>query len=125
MPRLSTALRNAVGDAFGAMTTCDIYSGSIPATGATAPTGTLLVSFPATLAWGGTTSGVNTLTVPLTSSAAAATGTAGYARIWDGGSVSMYCTVGTSGTEVVLSSLSIVSGNTVNITAATITVPAT
>jgi hypothetical protein len=126
MPKLSSTARNALVDSLtSSLTYCSIYSGSIPSTGDTAVTGTLLVTWTGTLSWGASSSGVSTLTVPVASDTAVANGTAGYARLWDGSGNELYCTVGTSGAEVNLSSLSIVSGGTVNIVATTtITMPA-
>jgi hypothetical protein len=124
MPKLSTDLRDTVVAAFNSLASCDIYSGSIPATGDTSPTGTLLVSFGGTLVWGSPSSGEMDLTVPLTSDTAVATGTAGYAKLSDGSTSVMYVPVATSGTDIVISSTSIVSGTTVDITAFNITFPA-
>jgi len=119
-------LRNDLAGVFSQLSYMNIYSGAIPATGDTAATGTLLVSWSGTLAWGGPASGVTALTgTPITSNTAVATGTAGYAEIYDSSTTIMYCTVGTSGAEVNLSSLSIVTGGTVNLTSGSITIPAT
>ena len=126
MPKLNNSFRNSLVAVVSTLMYVELYSGSIPATGGTAPTGTHLCSWPGTLAWDGGVSGVNTLTgVPLASDNALATGTAGYARVWDGSTDSMYLTVGTSGAEMNLSSLSITSGAPVDITSATFTMPAT
>lgn len=55
---------------------------------------------------------------------AAATGTAGYAAALDSNSNVIFTgTVGTSGQDFVIDNVSITSGTTVNLTAATITVP--
>lgn len=125
MPKLDTDLRTAFAAVASALSYLDIYSGSIPATGDTAPTGTKLVTWAATLSWDGGVAGVNSVTgTPLASDAALATGTAGYARLWDGLNTSMYCTVGTSGADVNLSSLSIVATGTVDLLSATVTMPA-
>lgn len=124
MPKLSTDLRNAIATAFNVLTSCDIYSGTIPATGDTSPTGTLLVSFTSTLAWGIAASGQIDMTVPLTSDNAVATGTAGYAKLSDGAGTVMYVPVATSGTNIVISSTAITSGTTVDITAFNIQFPA-
>ncbi len=126
MPKLSTTLRNSISDATALTATyCELYTGTIPATGATSPTGTLLVSWAGTVAWNAAASGAATLSgAPITSDTAAATGTAGYARFWDGSATGFYATVGTSGAEVNLSSLSVTSGGTLNMTSASITTPA-
>lgn len=61
--------------------------------------------------------------VPKSDTSADATGTAAVARIKDGGGTTIVnnLTVGTSGTDIVLNSVSIVAGQTVSITAGTIT----
>ncbi len=125
MPKLSSDLRDAILAQIIAMDSCDIYSGTIPATGDTSPTGTLLVSFPSLITWDSPASGsVDMASLPITSDNAVATGTAGYAKLSDGGSTVMYVPVATSGTDIVLSSTSIVSGTTVDITAFNVQFPA-
>lgn len=72
----------------------------------------------------GTVSGlVLTFTTPRSNTSADATGTAAEARIEDstGTAVITGLTVGTSGTDIVLDSTSITTGQTVTITSATIT----
>lgn len=63
------------------------------------------------------------LGVPKSDTSADATGTAAVARIKDGGGTTIVnsLTVGTSGTEIVLNSTALVAGQTVTITAGTIT----
>lgn len=66
--------------------------------------------------------GVLTFTMPQSDESADATGTAADARITDGtGNIITGLTVGTSGTDVVLDSTSISSGQTVTINSASIT----
>jgi len=128
MPKLSGTLRDAMAAVPAAMLYMDIYSGTIPATGDTSPTGTKLVSWTGTLAWtaGSAGSGIQNISgTPISSDTAVATGTAGYARIWDGTTSSIYCTVGTSGAEVNLSTLTITSGGIVTVTSGSVTMPAT
>jgi hypothetical protein len=105
----------------------EIYSGSQPATGDTAETGTLLATFTcADPAWSAATGGVKTLDAdPDLSTTAVATGTAGWARCKDSTGVDvMDGSVGTSGTDFIINSTSITSGQTVNLTAGTVTDPA-
>ena len=67
-------------------------------------------------------SGVLTFTMPQSDTSADASGTAAEARITDGtGNVVTGLTVGTSGTDIVLDSVSITAGQTVTINSATIT----
>lgn len=63
------------------------------------------------------------LGVPLSDTSADATGTAALARIVDGGGTTIVdnLTVGTSGTDIILNSTSLTAGQTVTITAGTIT----
>lgn len=131
----STALRNAQADtvtarvdAGAAAGRCRIYTGTKPAGPDTAATGTLLADIalndPAFAAASG---GVATLDVTPepSDSSANATGTAGYARFTDSdGNGVLDCSVGTSGAEVILNTLSVVSGVVVTITSCTYTVPA-
>lgn len=101
--------------------TLQIYTGSQPALNA-ALTGTLL----ATLTFGATAFGAASAAVAtanaITSGTAGNTGTAGYAAIVSSGSVNiMTMSVGTSGADLNLSSLSIVSGATVSCSSFTVT----
>jgi hypothetical protein len=107
-----------------------IYSGTRPATVATALSGnTLLAEFtlsnPAYTA--GTTDGVVTLAGAPLSATAVATGTATFARIFksDGTTAVDDVDVGTSGTEIVLVTTSIVTNLVVDITSGTFTWPLT
>jgi hypothetical protein len=107
--------------------TIKIYSGTQPATADTALSGnTLLATITCSAtAFGSASSGVATLAgVPL-SATAVATGTASFFRAADGGGTTV-CdgSVGTSSADLVLNTTSITSGNTVQITSWTVTVPA-
>ena len=107
MPRLSTYARTSAVYST-AQPTIDVYTGAIPATGDTSPTGTLLVSL-TPVTWSAPAAGVSNATVPLTSAAPSATGTVGYARLWDGGAgLSMFCTVGTAGADLNFSTLTVI-----------------
>ena len=106
-----TNLRNARLDAIttfvGASGKLRIYSGTRPATGGTATT--LLAEL--------------TLNPITGDTSADATGTASWARIFksDGTTVCMDCSVGTSGADINLNTVSLVAGAAVNVTSATIT----
>lgn len=134
--RLTTAARNAATNALVALIDADagagtlaIRTGAQPASANDAATGTLLatltfdvVSFSAAVA------GVATLdATPVLTTTAVATGTAGWFRITDQtGDVVMdgAVTVTGGGGELQLNTTSIVSGVAVEITAGTLTTPA-
>jgi hypothetical protein len=95
-----------------------IYTGSEPASGNTAPSGTLLASFPlAATAFNGASGGTATLVVPA-SVTAGNTGTAAYFAIVksDNSTVVLYGSCGTSGCNLNLSTVAIASGALVSIT---------
>ena len=134
MATQSTALRNAHANAFTTLVdagvaagTLKVYSGTAPAGPNTTATGTLLVSFtlvdPSAAA---AVVGVATIDAdPDLTATAAATGTAGYGRFADSAGLGVLdVSVGTSGAELILSSLSLVSGGTVTVTTGTVTSPA-
>ena len=121
--RLDTDLRNALASAissgFPAGSTLEIRTGSQPATANTAASGTLLatITLPASpwaAASGGSVAKQNTW-----SATASATGTAGWARLI-GGSNALDVAIGTDWT---IDNASIISGGTVTVTSASITVP--
>ena len=100
-----------------------IYTGSPPATCGTAASGTLLVSLPCSATFGTNASGVLTAN-GITTTNAAATGTAGYFRLCTsaaGTTVIMQGTVNTSGGDLNLNTVSIVSGQSVAITSFVLT----
>jgi hypothetical protein len=139
--RINTALRNAMADAAGA--TIDggsgagklrIYTGSQPATPATAPSGTLLVEI--TLndpSFDAASSGVANLDVsPALSGTGVAAGTAGWARFLTSteaagtglGVVDGSVTTSGGGGDVIASTTTVSIGLTVSVTSASITAPA-
>jgi hypothetical protein len=128
--RLSANLANSLADAIdtflGNAGTIKIYTGSQPATADSAATGTLLATFTlGSPGFGAASAGVITLSgTPLTV-AAAATGTAGWFRMWksDGTTAVLDGSVGTSGNQINLNTTSITSGVNVTITSGTITMP--
>ena len=115
-----TALLNA-----GGAGTINIYTGSQPAGPDTAITSQTLL---ATLTFSSTSfaassSGVATANT-ITSGTAGATGTAAWARMESGGSTAvMDCTIGTSGADINFPTTTINSGDTVSISALTLTHP--
>lgn len=128
---LNTAGRNAAMDAITALLnaggagTINIYDGTQPATPATAiTTQNLLV----TLTFSATafTASVNGTAAAnsITAGTAVATGTATWARLKSGaGSVVADCSVGTSSADLILPTVAISTGNTVSISAGSLTHP--
>jgi hypothetical protein len=135
--RINTAARNAACD--GVVDLVDggsgaglirVYTGSQPATPATSPSGTLLLEF--TLsdpAFGNSSTGTATLDVtPVPTDDGITNGTAGWFRVLDSteaagtglGIIDGACTSG----ELELSTTSITTGLTVEITSLTVTMPA-
>jgi hypothetical protein len=115
----NTTLKNTrlqdVIDACGAAATLDIYTSAY---------GSLLASIPLANPMGTKSGGVLTFSgTPLSDSSANASGTAAIAKIVDGSAVDIVndLTVGTSGANINLSTTSIVSGQPVTITSASIT----
>lgn len=121
----SSAMADALTTAIGASGRCKIYSGSAPATADTAASGTLLVNAAlSATAFGAGSNGVITLAGTPITTAASATGTAGYFRLTtSGGTTVLQGDVGTSGAELILNTLAIVNGVNVTITAGTVTMP--
>lgn len=131
--QLAAATRNAMADAavdlidIGTAGTLKIYDGTQPATGDTAVTtqnvlATFTLSDPA---FGAASAGVATLSGTPKTVAASATGTATWFRIQaSAGTNIMDGAVGTSGAQLNLNTVSIVSGVNVSITSGTFTQPA-
>ncbi len=89
----------------------------------TAGMGTVLATIALTDPCGSAAAGVLTLTMPHSDTSADASGTAAAARIRDSNATDIITglTVGTSGTDIVLDSVTIIIGGIVSITSATIT----
>lgn len=123
---INVTTRNAMLDAIttraGASALLRIYDGSQPATGGTATTLLAELTCNATFA-PGASSGVLTLNAITSDTSANATGTATWFRIvQSGGSTHVLDgTVGTSGADLNLNTVSIVSGATVAVSSFTIT----
>jgi hypothetical protein len=131
---LATTARNAAADAVVDLVDAgsgagyvEIRTGAQPASPQVAATGTLLATL--TLndpAYGSAATGVATLdNTPEPSATAVATGTAGWARVYDSNANPvMDGACGTSGAFVNLATTSITSGTTVSITSGSYTQPA-
>ena len=121
----STALRNSrldqITSAVGASGFLRIYDGTRPASGGTATTLLAELTCNATFA-PAASGGVLTLNAITQDSSANATGTATWFRIvTSGGTFVVDGNVGTSGSDLNLNTVSIVSGAAVSVTSATIT----
>lgn len=123
---MAVGLRNSRLDAIttfaGASAKLRIYNGAQPATGGAATTLLAELTCNATFA-GAAAAGVLTLNAITSDSSADATGTATWGRIVksDGTTHVLDCTVGTSGTDIILNTVAIVILAQVSVTAATIT----
>lgn len=108
-----------------------IFSGAMPATCETADSGVLLstltlstTAFPASTDPGSTGLATATANAIASDTNAAASGTAGYFRAYDSAGVCIVQgTVGTSATDMILNTTSIVAGATVAITSWVVTLP--
>lgn len=135
--RLPTASRNATTNAVTALVDADVGAGSIqirsgaqPASANDAASGTLLATITlADPAWGASVAGVSTLdATPVLSTTGVAAGTAGWFRMLDNSGDTIAdgaITVTGGGGELELNTLTISIGVTVEITAGTLTTPAT
>lgn len=133
--RFTTLVRNAMLDEFtlsldaGTAGVIQIYSGVQPVNADTALSGnTLLASLTySSTSYGAGSGGVITANAITDDSSADATGTATFARIatQSAGTDIFDCDVGTSGTTIILNTVSIVAGGTVSLTASTLTFAAT
>ena len=99
-----------------------IYTGSMPANVGTAATGTLLVQFAGNAGGFGSASAGVLTAAAVANATAAGSGTAGYFRInTSGGTAVVQGTVGTSGTDMIVTNTSINSGQTCTFTSLTVT----
>lgn len=132
MLTLTTAIRNAMTDAIvdsvdgGSPGTIEIRSGTRPADPATTATGTLLATVTlANPAFGASSGGSATISDPAAVTAVA-TGTATWFRAKNSGGTAQFdgqVTATGGGGDLTLTTTSIVSGMSVDITGGTITVP--
>lgn len=128
----SATVRNAVLDAWetamGTAVVVRIYSGSAPANVGDTATGTMLVTYTLASDWASAASaGSKTLASLPIAGTAAATGTAGYYRIWASGATTCHeqgsVTATGGGGDMTISNTSITSGQAINITGFTLTAP--
>lgn len=130
--RLPTAVRNSACDAIVdaldaglAAATIEVRTGSQPATADTAATGTVLATFTlADPAFGTAAAGVATLLSVPRSTTGSAAGTAGWFRAKDSNGATVFDgSVGTSGADMNLNTLTISVGVAVDLTSGTVTMP--
>ena len=109
----------------GASAVIKVWSGTAPANCGTADTGTLLVTFAGNAGGFGSASGGVLTASAVASATAGNSGTVGYFRIYPTAATSTNAvvqgTVGTSGTDMIVTSASITSGQTCNFTSLTVT----
>jgi hypothetical protein len=99
-----------------------IWTGTVPATCATADSGTLLVTFAGNVAQFGTAAAAVLTVSAIVSATAGDTGTAGYFRIYPTAATSTNAVMqGTIGTDMTLTNTSITSGQTCAFTSMTVT----
>jgi hypothetical protein len=124
MATLETATRNAAADAVVDLVDAGVTAGNgtlVFQTATDAAVATL--TFSAT-AFGAATGGVATA-ASITSDTNATGGTAAQASIFDSDSTKILeATVGTTGTEIILSTLAVGAGDTVSMSSLTVTMPA-
>ncbi len=126
--QLSTSVRNAMLDAIettvGTSAILELRTGSVPATCATADSGTLLISYSLASDWAAAaSSGSKALSNTPISGSASATGTAGHFRLKDSGGTTCHAqgtiTATGNGGDMTVDNTSITSGQTVNVTSLT------
>lgn len=130
--QFSTAARNAILDAIetaaGVSAKLVIYSGSLPATCATADGGSVLVTFNLASDWAAAAaSGSKNFNNTPLSTTASASGTAGHWRLLDSAGTTCHMqgtlTASGGGGDMTLDNTNIASGQTVNVTSFTLTAP--
>lgn len=126
--QLSTSVRNAMLDAIettvGTSAILEIRTGSVPATCATADSGSVLVTYNLASDWAAAaSSGSKALSSTPISGTAGATGTAGHFRLKDSGGTTCHAqgtiTATGGGGDMTVDNTTITSGQTVNVTSLT------
>ena len=102
-----------------------LFSGAAPANCGTADTGTLLVQFAGNAAAFGSAASQVLTASAVASVTAAATGTPGYFRIYPSAATTTNAvtqgTVGTTGTDMILTAATVTAGQTINFSSLTVT----
>lgn len=109
----------------GASAKIEIFTGTPPANCAAASTGTLLGTLTGNAGGFGSASGGVLTANAITGANASGTGTAGYFRIFDstGATCKVQGTVGTSGTDMIITNTAINSGDPLTCSSLTLTAP--
>lgn len=123
--QLSTAVRNARLDAIettiSTSPTLEIRTGAVPANCAAADSGTVLATLTLPSDWMAAASGgAKALSGTWQDASADATGTAAHFRIKQGATCHIQGTVGTSGTDMIVDSVSFTAGQQFTVTAFTL-----
>lgn len=109
----------------GSAAAIKLFSGAAPATCATADTGTMLVLFAGNAGGFGTAASQVLTASAVASVTAAASGTPGYFRIYPTAATTtnavLQGTVGTSGTDMILTAATVTAAQTINFTSLTVT----
>lgn len=126
--QLSTTVRNARLDAIetavGASAIMRIRTGAVPANCGTADSGTVLATLNLPSDWlAAASGGSKALAGTWQDASADATGTAAHFRVYDSGGATCHIqgTVGTSGTDMIVDSVSFTAGQQFNVTSFTLT----
>ena len=129
--KLNTSIRNVIVDYLltivgsGASGELKIYTGSAPVDANAVASGTLLVTIVLTSGHAASSAGAAALNMNETG-VAVATGTAGWARWHDSSDIyRLDMSVGTTGTDAIITNATITNGGTVTLTALTLSQPAT
>ena len=122
----SVAVRNAkldvVESTIGTTPSLEIRTGAPPATCASADTGTVLATITLPSDWmAAASSGTKSILGTWTDASADASGTAGHFRIKQGATCHIQGTVGTSGADMIVDSVSFTAGQQFTVTAFTLT----
>lgn len=109
----------------GASAVIKLFSGAAPANCGTADSGTMLVQFAGNAGGFGTLTGAVLNASAVASVTATASGTPGYFRIYPSAATTTNAvvqgTVGTTGTDMILTAATVTSGQTVNFTSLSVT----
>lgn len=120
-----TAQMSSLNTGIGINAVIKIFSGTVPANCGTADTGTLLVTFAGNATAFGTVTGQVLTASAVANATGAATGTAGYYRIYPAAATTTNAitqgTCGTTGTDMILTNTSIATGQTCVFSSLTVT----
>lgn len=120
-------MMDAIETATGTAAVLKIRTGAQPATCATADSGTVVATISLASDWAAAASGGTKAwsSLPVTDASADNSGTAAHFRLYasDGTTCHIQGTVGVSGTDMIVDSVSFTAGQTFNVTAWTFTAP--